>query len=68
MVAKAGDSRFCYCYCQECGRTDKTKLAGRDDSTVRYCQVRNIIAAQIGEAGQSVVGDEDGLSKVEGGR
>lgn len=27
MVAKAGDSRFCYCYCQECGRTDKTKLA-----------------------------------------
>lgn len=42
---KQAVSRFCYCYCQERGRTDKTKLAGRDDNTVRYCQVRNIIAA-----------------------
>lgn len=46
------------------GRT--TKLAERDDNTVRYCQARNIIAANW-RGWLVVVGDEDGLSKVEGG-
>lgn len=42
MVARAGYSRFCYCP-EVGGRA--TKLAEPDDNTVRYCQVRNIIAA-----------------------
>lgn len=62
MVAKAGCSRFCYCHSRYGGQVDGQSWQSQTTNSVRYCQVRNVIAAY--SRGWRVVGDEDGLSRL----